>query len=122
MSDRRGADRLIGGLGPLFPGIRTVMADAGHESRKLARHLMWQGWLEARHCETWSARIQDHRPDLDCGEDLRLARPQSPFQQRLRIHGADFGDFDRHRNPAPYAQPTRARLILLKNPLSSDVS
>lgn len=29
----------------LFPGIRTVIADAGHESRKLARHLMRQdGW------------------------------------------------------------------------------
>ena len=30
MSDRLGAERLLGGLGPLFPGIRTVMADAGH--------------------------------------------------------------------------------------------
>ena len=38
MSDRRGAERLLGGLGPLFPGIRTIMADAGHESRKLARN------------------------------------------------------------------------------------
>ncbi len=45
MSDRRGAERLLGGLGPLFPGIRTVMADAGYQSRKLARHLMRQdGW------------------------------------------------------------------------------
>ena len=45
MSDRRGAERLLGGLGPLFPGIRTIMADAGHESRKLARQLMRQdGW------------------------------------------------------------------------------
>jgi putative transposase len=45
MSDRRGAERLLGGLGPLFPGIRTIMADAGRESRKLARQLMRQdGW------------------------------------------------------------------------------
>jgi putative transposase len=29
----------------LFPNIRTIIADAGHESRKLSRHLMQQdGW------------------------------------------------------------------------------
>lgn len=36
MSDRRAASLLLGGLSPLFPNIRTVIADAGHESRKLA--------------------------------------------------------------------------------------
>lgn len=36
---------LLGGLGPLFPNIRTVIADAGHESRKLTRQLLNQdGW------------------------------------------------------------------------------
>jgi len=45
MSDRRGAERLLGGLGPLFPNIRIIMADAGHQSRKLARQLVQQdGW------------------------------------------------------------------------------
>lgn len=45
MSDQRGAERLLAGLGPLFPSIRTIMADAGHESRKLARQLVRQdGW------------------------------------------------------------------------------
>jgi putative transposase len=45
MSDRRGAARLLGGLGPMFPDIRAIMADAGHESRKLARELMRRdGW------------------------------------------------------------------------------
>ena len=45
ISDRRAASLLLGGLNPLFPGIRTVIADAGHESRKLARHLMRHaGW------------------------------------------------------------------------------
>ena len=30
---------------PLFPNIRTVIADAGHQSRKLADHLLRQdGW------------------------------------------------------------------------------
>jgi len=39
------AARPGGGLRPLFPNIRTVIADAGHQSRKLARHLLCQdGW------------------------------------------------------------------------------
>jgi putative transposase len=45
ISDRRAADLLLGGLSPLFPDIRTVIADAGHESRKLARQLLRNdGW------------------------------------------------------------------------------
>jgi hypothetical protein len=42
ISDRTSATQLLGGLGPLFPNIRTIIADAGHESRKLSRHLMQQ--------------------------------------------------------------------------------
>jgi putative transposase len=45
ISDRRVASLLFGGLGPLFPDIRTVIADTGHESSKLARHVMRDhGW------------------------------------------------------------------------------
>jgi putative transposase len=45
ISDRRAADLLLGGLSSLFPDIRTVIADAGHESRKLARQLLRDnGW------------------------------------------------------------------------------
>jgi putative transposase len=45
ISDRRAGSLLLGGLGPLFPDIRTVIADAGHESRKLARQIMRaDGW------------------------------------------------------------------------------
>lgn len=45
MSDQRGAERLLGGLGPMFPDIRIIMADAGHQSCKLARQLLHQdGW------------------------------------------------------------------------------
>jgi transposase len=41
----RGAERLLSGLGLIFPRIRTIMADAGHQSRKLARQLLRQdGW------------------------------------------------------------------------------
>ncbi len=45
ISDRRAGARLLAGLGPLFPRINTVIADAGHESRKLARELLRAaGW------------------------------------------------------------------------------
>lgn len=45
MSDRRAGERLVDGLAPLWPGIRTIMADAGHESRRLV-HLLhaYAGW------------------------------------------------------------------------------
>jgi transposase len=32
MPDQRGAERLRSGLGPMFPLIRTIMADAGHQA------------------------------------------------------------------------------------------
>ena len=45
VSDRRAGALLLGGLSPLFPRIHTVIADAGHRSRKLARELMREeGW------------------------------------------------------------------------------
>lgn len=43
MSDRRAGGRLLAGLAPLWPTIRTVIADAGHESRKLAQQLLRDG-------------------------------------------------------------------------------
>ncbi len=43
--DQRAGARLLGGLRPLFPAIRTVMADAGHQSRRLTRDLLrHDGW------------------------------------------------------------------------------
>ena len=45
ISDRKAAALLLGGLRPLFPNIRTVIADAGHQSAELAHHLLRQeGW------------------------------------------------------------------------------
>jgi transposase len=44
MSDRRAGGGLLAGLAPLWPTVRTVIADAGHESRKLARQLLRDGW------------------------------------------------------------------------------
>ncbi len=79
-SDRRAGARLLAGLAPLFPRIQTVIADAGHESRKLARELMTkEGWelqiVKRRQRAfkitglTWIGRTQ-----------FCLARPQSPAQ------------------------------------------
>lgn len=39
VSDRVAGFRLIGGLRFAFPDLRTIVADAGHESRELARRL-----------------------------------------------------------------------------------
>lgn len=45
MSDRHAGARLLAGLPPLFPRVHTVIADAGHESKKWARELKHQdGW------------------------------------------------------------------------------
>jgi putative transposase len=45
ISDQKAGTRLLGGLRPFVPAIRTVMADAGHQSRKLARALKrHEGW------------------------------------------------------------------------------
>ncbi len=39
LSDKRGAGRLIAGLGSLWATIRTVIADGGHKSEKLAAEI-----------------------------------------------------------------------------------
>ena len=44
MSDRRAAAGLLGGLGPIFPTIKTIIADAGHQSRKLRRLMKAKGY------------------------------------------------------------------------------
>lgn len=45
MSDQRAGGRLVAGLSPLWPTIRTVIADAGHKSRKLAAEIKRrEGW------------------------------------------------------------------------------
>ena len=39
MSDRKGGERLVAGLGLLWPTIRTVIADGGHKSKKLVAEI-----------------------------------------------------------------------------------
>ena len=48
ISDRKAGHRLLGGLRLAFPKIRTVIADAGHESRKLAEQLRRRDGYELR--------------------------------------------------------------------------
>jgi putative transposase len=44
ISDPVAGSRLLAGLAPLWPTIRWIIADAGHESRKLAAQLRRDGW------------------------------------------------------------------------------
>src|SRR5690242_6544564 len=72
--------------------------------------------LEAADSEASAARLQDHRADLDCGTDLRLAQSQSPTQQRLRISHANVGTDDGSRCHAAHAQSGDG-MKLFKHPL-----
>jgi putative transposase len=50
---------LLRGLGALFPRIRTIIADAGHESRKLVRSLKQH--QEGNYgCQETTTSVQDH--------------------------------------------------------------
>jgi transposase len=87
MSGRRGGARLLAGLAPLFPRIQTVIADAGHESRKLALPLLRDNG--------WKLQIVKRRErvfrttGLTWIADVCVARAQTAAEQRLRIRSAD---------------------------------
>jgi putative transposase len=57
ISDRKAAVLLLGGLAPLFPNIRTVIADAGHQSIKLARYPVAPRGLATTDRQTPPARV-----------------------------------------------------------------
>ena len=44
ISDPVAGSRLLAGLSPLWPKLRTIIADAGHQSRKLRAELRRNGW------------------------------------------------------------------------------
>ena len=115
-SDRRGGARLLAGLAPLFPRIHTVIADAGHESRKLARELMCQdGWtLQIVKRRQRAFKITGltwivERSFAWLGRNRRLSK-------RLRISCADVRADDRCGCHAAYAQSGGA-MKLFKHPL-----
>ncbi len=83
ISDRRAASLLLGGLSPLLPGIRTVIADAGHESRKLARQIGSDSGWDLRIVKRRQRAFKLTGLDVDRGAHVCLARTQSAPQQRL---------------------------------------
>ena len=118
-SDRRAGAQLLGGLSALFPRIRTVIADAGHQSRKLARTLKQdQGWqlriVKRRQRAfkitglTWIVE----RSFAWLGRNRRLSKD-------LRISGANLRDDDRPCLNPPYAKPDSPCVRLFKHPLKS---
>src|SRR5208337_4666690 len=77
------------------------------------------GRLEAGDRQTPAARVQDHRPHLDCGAQLRLAWPKSTIEQGLRVLRAELRDTHRNRRNTPYAQSPRSGMSLFKHALSA---
>ena len=106
-SDPVAGARLLAGLATLWPTIRTVIADAGHKSRKLAGQLRRDGW-QLRSLQAQAACFRDRWADMDRRAQLRVARFQSSLGEGLRAPGANLGDLDRHRRNPPDAEPHRA--------------
>jgi hypothetical protein len=73
VSDRRVGRGCLPGLQSGFPSIRTVMADAGYESRKLAGRAKTASRVATAHHQTPAARLQGGGPDLDRGAHLCVA-------------------------------------------------
>ena len=115
-SDRRGGARLGAGLAPLFPRIHTVIADAGHESRKLARELLRQdGWmLQIVKRRQRAFKITGLTWIVE--RSFAWLGSESSAQQRLRISCADVRTDDRWGCHAAYAQSDGA-VKLFKHPL-----
>jgi transposase len=109
VSDRRVGARLLAGLQSGFPGIRTVMADAGYESRTLARELKRCHGLATAHHQTPAARLQGGGHDLDRGAHVCVAGQKSSLEQRLRVEGPNFGSLHRPGGHSPHAQAARPR-------------
>ena len=96
MSDRRAGARLVAGLSPLWPTIRTVIADAGHESCKLRtvevkRHEGWRLVIVKRSEPAFKIVGLNWIVERTFG----WLRPAPPPLEGLRVQGADLGDSDR---------------------------
>ena len=87
-SDHRAGSRLLAGLAPLWPTIRNVVADAGHESRKLARQLRRDG-MDLQIVKRKQRSFKGCGSHLDRRAQFRMARVQSSPLERLRMPCAD---------------------------------
>ena len=109
MSDRRAGGRLLAGLAPLWPTIRTVIADAGHDSRKLTRRLRGDGW-------TLTIDKRKQRAFKVVGltwiveRSLAWLRLQSPSLERLRALCSDIRNTAGHRRNSLDAKSCRPRM------------
>jgi transposase len=121
VSDRRVGARLLAGLQSGFPSIRTVMADAGYESRKLARE------LKRRH--GWRLHITKRRQRAFKVVGLTwivertfawLARNRR-LSKDYELKGPNFGSLHRPGGHPPHAQTARPEVKLLKHPLKASL-
>ncbi len=120
ISDQRAGTCLLGGLRPFFPVIRTVMADAGHQSRKLARPLnRHEGWsLVITKRGQRALKIKGltwivERSFAWLGRNRRLSQDYEHREQTSET-------LDRRRRDPLHAQPPCPSLTLLAQPLSFD--
>jgi hypothetical protein len=89
MSDRRAAAGLLGGLGSIFPTIKTIIADAGHQSRKLRRLIKAEGY-ELRIVKRRKQAFEVVGLTWIVERTLRVDRAVPSHEQGLRVPCADF--------------------------------
>jgi transposase len=120
VSDRRVGARLLAGLQSGFPSIRTVMADAGYESGKLACE------LKRRH--GWRLHITKRRQRAFKVVGLTwivertfawLARNRR-LSKDYELKGPNFGSLYRPGGHPPHARTARPEVKLLKHPLKPE--
>ena len=120
-SDRRAGALLLGGLSALFPRIRTVIADAGHQSRKLARTLKQdQGW-QLRIVKRRQRAFKIRGLTWIVERSFAWLGKEPSTEQGLRVSGANLRDDDRPCLNPPDAKPDRPCARLFKHPLRSDL-
>jgi chloramphenicol 3-O-phosphotransferase len=72
----------------LLIACRVELADISDRKAAEATPAVAPRRLEAADRQTPATRVQDHRPHMDCGAQLRLTWPQSTIEQRLRVQCA----------------------------------
>ena len=96
-SDRRAGARLLAGLSPLFPRIKTVIADAGHAVNVLSRSSDSPG--------LWSAPLHGSAATADSARTMNIE--------------CNIRDSARYCRHASHAQSTGIRVKLFKHALRS---
>ncbi len=90
ISDPVAGSRLLAGLPRLWPTIGMIIADAGHESGKLAAQPP-AGRLGAADLQAQAASFQGRRADMDRRTQFRMAWFQPALIEGLRASCSDIG-------------------------------